>query len=79
MLRQFPDGRQRIGIRLGPEGAQLAEEDVHGHRSDAVECEQPLLKIIRITCLVVQATQAAAVVGDQLLGVAQDLRDFRPS
>src|SRR5271157_2027138 len=63
--------RERIGSRLGPEGTQLAQENVHRDGSHAVKRKQFILKITRIACTIVQPAQAAAVAGDKRFAVAQ--------
>jgi hypothetical protein len=78
MLRQFDGNRERIGIRFGPERTQLAQEYVYGNRPDAVEPEKSLLEILRIACSVVQATQFAAVFGNEHLAVTQNLGRLAP-
>ena len=75
------DDWQRIGIRFCPEGTQLAQEDIHRDRPDAVEreqplLEQPLLEIARVAGRIVQLAQTAAVNGDERFAVAEDLRRF---
>ncbi len=75
MSRQLVHHRQGIGIGLAPRRAQLALEDVRGHRPDAVKCQQALFQIARVTCGLMQAAQAAVTLGNEP-PIAQDLCRF---
>ena len=46
--RQLIDYRQGLRDGLVPEWSQLAQKDVHGHRTDAIEGQQSLFQVIGI-------------------------------
>jgi|GEM_PF-4433716 len=68
---QRPNHRQRRRVRLGPEGPQLTQKDVHRDRSDTVEGEKPGFEIWRVACHLVNPPQTAVVFVDEHLAVAQ--------
>src|SRR5579875_2586054 len=69
LLGKLRHNRKRLGVRLRPVRAKLAQKNVHRYGADAVNIQKPGLEIRLIARSLVKALQAAFITIDQRLAV----------